>query len=45
MAITGQSLAVVERYIRDFNRVKLAKLAMASIEDDANESELKTNIG
>lgn len=44
-AITGQSIAVIERYIRDFNREKAAEVAMASIKDDYDETEAQTKTG
>lgn len=44
-AITGQSIAVIERYIRDFNREKAAEVAMASIKDDFDENEEQTKTG
>ncbi|MCO5130037.1 MAG: tyrosine-type recombinase/integrase [Xanthobacteraceae bacterium] len=45
MAITGQSLSVVERYIRDFNRKMLAQSAMASIKDKIGGNKSKTKTG
>lgn len=44
MAITGQSLSVVERYIRDFNRLNAATSAMAAIHDPMNENESQTKL-
>ncbi|WP_439543254.1 hypothetical protein [Hyphomicrobium sp.] len=43
--ITGQSIAVIERYIRDYNREKAAVKAMASIKDDHDENEAQTKTG
>lgn len=43
-SITGQSIVVIERYIRDFNREKAAEKAMASITPNANENEAQTKL-
>lgn len=45
MAITGQTLSVVERDIRDFNRTELAKSGMASIKDTIVTDVPKTKVG
>jgi integrase len=44
MAITGQSLSVVERYIRDFNRARAAEAAIAAISDPIDENEDQTKL-
>lgn len=43
-AITGQSIAVIERYIKDYNRENAAVRAMASIKDDYDENEAQTKV-
>ena len=44
-AITGQSIAVIERYIKDYSRENAAVKAMASIKDDYDENEAQTKTG
>ena len=43
-AVTGQSIAVIERYIESYNREKAAVKAMASIKDDYDENETQTKV-
>ena len=44
-AITGQSIVVIERYIKEYNREKAAQTAMTSLENAFDENEAQTKIG